>query len=103
MATSISLPSTLRFRLSSLVVVLVLAATVIVTVLALMLAERDMKEVIGGQQYALMSGAAAHMDEHLAGKKAAGDISAVIAYSPTGAIFYPVERRSVFAGIRTAF
>jgi PAS domain S-box-containing protein len=60
----------LRFRLSSLVVVLVLAATVTVTVVALMLAERDMKEVIGAQQYALLSGAAAHMDEHIAGKKA---------------------------------
>jgi PAS domain S-box-containing protein len=70
MATPLSLPSTLRFRLSSLVVVLVLAATVTVTVVALMLAERDMKEVIGAQQYALLSGAAAHMDEHLAGKKA---------------------------------
>jgi len=78
MATSISLPSTLRFRLSSLVVVLVLAATVIVTVLALMLAERDMKEVIGAQQYALMSGAAAHMDEHLATKK---DVLAALAES----------------------
>ena len=40
---------------------------------------------------------------NLAGKKAAGDISAVIAYAPTSAIFYPVERRSLFAGIRTAF
>jgi PAS domain S-box-containing protein len=65
-----SLPSTLRFKLSSLVVVLVLAATVTVTVVALLLAERDMKEVIGAQQYALISAAAAHMDEHLAGKKA---------------------------------
>jgi PAS domain S-box-containing protein len=70
MATPLSLPSSLRFRLSSLVVVLVLAATVTVTVVALVLAERDMKEVIGAQQYALLSGAAAHMDEHLAGKKA---------------------------------
>ena len=64
------LPSTLRFRLSSLVMLLVLGATVTVTVVALILAERDMKEVIGSQQYALLSGAAAHIDEHLAGKKA---------------------------------
>ena len=70
MATPLSLPSSLRFRLSSLVVVLVLAATVTVTVVALVLVERDMKEVIGAQQYALLSGAATHMDEHLAGKKA---------------------------------
>ncbi len=64
------LPSTLKFRLSTMVVLLVLAATVTVTVVALMLAERDMKAVIGNQQYALLSGAAAHIDEHLAGKLA---------------------------------
>jgi PAS domain S-box-containing protein len=62
------LPSSLKFRLSTLVVLLVLAATVTVTVVALLLAERDMKAVIGNQQYALLSGAAAHIDEHLAGK-----------------------------------
>ncbi|OEZ63677.1 ATP-binding protein [Duganella sp. HH105] len=70
MALKQYLPTTLRFRLSGLVMLLVLGATVTVTVVALMLAERDMKEVIGSQQYALLSGAAAHIDEHLAGKKA---------------------------------
>ncbi|MQA18251.1 ATP-binding protein [Rugamonas rivuli] len=70
MALKQHLPTTLRFRLSGLVMLLVLGATVTVTVVALMLAERDMKEVIGSQQYALLSGAAAHIDEHLAGKKA---------------------------------
>lgn len=40
---------------------------------------------------------------NLANKKAAGDASAVIAYAPSGAIFYPVERRSLFAGMRAAF
>ncbi|WP_332851858.1 ATP-binding protein [Duganella sp. S19_KUP01_CR8] len=70
MALKQYLPSTLRFRLSGLVMLLVLGATVTVTVVALVLAERDMKEVIGSQQYALLSGAAAHIDEHLAGKKA---------------------------------
>ncbi len=40
---------------------------------------------------------------NLANKKAAGDIGAVIAYTPASAIFYPVERRSLFAGIRAAF
>ena len=69
MALSVSLPSTLRFRLSSLVVLLVLGATVTITAVALVLAERDMKEVIGGQQYALLSSAASHIDEHLASKK----------------------------------
>ena len=70
MALKQYLPSTLRFRLSALVMLLVLGATVTVTVVALLLAERDMKEVIGSQQFALLSGAAAHIDEHLAGKKA---------------------------------
>lgn len=40
---------------------------------------------------------------NLTDKKAAGDISAVIAYTPASAIYYPVERRSVFIGLRTAF
>jgi iron complex outermembrane receptor protein len=40
---------------------------------------------------------------NLADTKRAGDISAVIAYTPASAIFYPVERRSVFAGVRAAF
>ncbi|AQR72911.1 TonB-dependent receptor domain-containing protein [Sphingomonas sp. LM7] len=40
---------------------------------------------------------------NLGGRKAAGDISAVIAYTSASAIFYPVERRSVFAGVRASF
>ena len=32
-----------------------------------------------------------------------GDIGAVVAYSPANAIFYPVERRAVFGGVRAAF
>lgn len=40
---------------------------------------------------------------NLANRKAAGDVSAVVTYAPGNAIFYPVERRSVFAGVRAAF
>lgn len=40
---------------------------------------------------------------NLADRKAAGDVSAVVTYAPGNAIFYPVERRSVFAGVRAAF
>ncbi|HVJ03316.1 MAG TPA: TonB-dependent receptor [Sphingomonas sp.] len=40
---------------------------------------------------------------NLADRKAAGDVSAVVAYTPASAVFYPVERRSVFAGVRAAF
>jgi len=62
-------PQSLKFRLSSVVILLVLAATVIVTWVALTMAERDMKGVIGQQQYALLAGAAAHIDEQLAVKR----------------------------------
>lgn len=40
---------------------------------------------------------------NLAGEKAAGDISAVITAAPASAIYYPVERRAVFGGIRARF
>ncbi|MBV6321998.1 diguanylate cyclase [Duganella sp. HSC-15S17] len=52
------------------VVMLVLVATVIVTWVALVLAERDMKSVIGNQQYALLSSAAAQVDAQITAKKA---------------------------------
>jgi len=40
---------------------------------------------------------------NLGGRKAAGDVSAVVRYTPASAIFTPVERRSLFAGVRAAF
>ncbi len=40
---------------------------------------------------------------NIAGKKAIGDISAAIAVSGVSAIYYPVERRAVSAGIRARF
>ena len=40
---------------------------------------------------------------NIAGKKAIGDISAVIAATPASAIYYPVERRAVSAGLRARF
>ncbi|WP_432377910.1 PAS domain S-box protein [Duganella sp. P38] len=48
---------------------LVLTATLIVTLVALLLAERDMKNVIGDQQYALLASAAAQVDAQLASHK----------------------------------
>ncbi|WP_295998126.1 response regulator [Rugamonas sp.] len=69
MTTKRLLPKTLKFRLSTMVVLLVLAATVIVTYLSLMLAQRDMKAIIGQQQYAALAGAAAYLDDHLDAKK----------------------------------
>jgi diguanylate cyclase (GGDEF)-like protein/PAS domain S-box-containing protein len=69
MSTRGLIPQSLKFRISSAVILLVLAATVIVTWVALAMAERDMKAVIGQQQYNLLSAAAAHIDEQLAGKR----------------------------------
>ncbi|MGS1018363.1 TonB-dependent receptor family protein [Allosphingosinicella humi] len=40
---------------------------------------------------------------NLRGKKAIGDISAVIEANPASAIYYPVERRAVYGGVRATF
>ncbi len=40
---------------------------------------------------------------NLAGRKAIGDISAAILATPASAIYYPVERRAVFGGVRARF
>ncbi|MNY75930.1 hypothetical protein D3C86_2153520 [compost metagenome] len=40
---------------------------------------------------------------NLTGKKAIGDISAAIDVTPGSAIYYPVERRAVSAGVRARF
>jgi diguanylate cyclase (GGDEF)-like protein/PAS domain S-box-containing protein len=63
------LPRNLKFRLTSVVMVLVLAAAVLVTLVALALAERDMKAIIGDQQYALLSSAAAVIDDRIETRK----------------------------------
>lgn len=40
---------------------------------------------------------------NITGKKAIGDISAAITVTPASAIYYPVERRAVSAGVRARF
>lgn len=40
---------------------------------------------------------------NITGKKAIGDVSAVITALPTTAIYYPVERRAISAGVRARF
>lgn len=69
MAVFATLPRSLKFRMTGVVVMLVLAATLVVTLVALLLAERDMRSVIGDQQYALLSAAAAQVDAQLAARK----------------------------------
>lgn len=58
--------------------------------------------VTGGA--AIAQGIDAFVDvRNITGKKAIGDISAAIAVTPASAIYYPVERRAVSAGIRARF
>lgn len=63
------LRSNLKFRLTCVVVVLVLAATLLVGLSSMSLAERDMKTVVGEQQLAVLSSAAAFIDDRLDAKK----------------------------------
>lgn len=60
---------TLKFRMTIVVVFLVLLATGLVAGAALYMAERQMRSVVGDQQYALVSSAAAHIDGDLNSKK----------------------------------
>jgi diguanylate cyclase (GGDEF)-like protein/PAS domain S-box-containing protein len=65
MRRPISFPTTLRSRLAGAVAVLVLGATLLAGPLALDVAERDLRAVLGTQQYAALSGAAAFLDDQL--------------------------------------
>lgn len=69
MAVFATLPRSLKFRMTGVAVLLVLAATLIVTLMALTMAERDMKSVIGDQQYALLSTIAAQVDNQIDARK----------------------------------
>ena len=90
-------PSNLKIRLASVVIVLVLAATALVTMAALAMAERDMKGVIGAQQFALTSSAAASIDDRLDAKKQlmaalANDLPRAARADPSMVQFYLVAR-----------
>lgn len=53
---------------------------------------------------ALRNGVAVFLDaRNLTGKKAIGDISSAIIASAASAIYYPVDRRAVYAGVRARF
>ena len=69
MAVSVPLPRSLKFRMTGVVVMLVLIATMTVAWVALVLAERDMKSVIGDQQYALLSSAASQVDGQITARR----------------------------------
>ncbi|VXB91231.1 diguanylate cyclase domain-containing protein [Massilia sp. 9I] len=70
----------LKLRLASVAAILVFAATLLVTLSTLSVAERGMKAVIGDQQYTLLSGAASFMDDRLAARL--GQIEALAAGIP---------------------
>ncbi|MES2018735.1 MAG: PAS domain S-box protein [Pseudomonadota bacterium] len=57
--------TSLKIRMTMLVVLLVLAATMTVTSVALSLVEQDMRTVIGDQQFARLSGTVRTLDEQL--------------------------------------
>ncbi|MFC0131240.1 sensor domain-containing diguanylate cyclase [Massilia eurypsychrophila] len=59
----------LKARITVVVVFLVLLAAGLVTYVSLHLAERQMRSVVGDQQFALLSSAAAYIDEDLVSKK----------------------------------
>lgn len=59
----------LKARITVVVVFLVLLAAGLVTYVSLHLAERQMRTVVGDQQFALLSSAAAYIDEDLVSKK----------------------------------
>jgi iron complex outermembrane receptor protein len=40
---------------------------------------------------------------NLAGVKAIGDVSAAVVATPASAIYYPVERRAIYGGVRARF
>lgn len=61
--------ATLKFRMTLLVAMLVLAASGLVAVVSLLIVERQMTKVIGDQQFAILSGAAAYIDSDLRAKK----------------------------------
>ncbi|QOY96709.1 diguanylate cyclase [Massilia sp. UMI-21] len=67
-------------RLASVAAVLVFAATLLVTLSTLSVAESGMKAVIGDQQYTLLSGAASFMDDRLAERL--GQVEALAAVVP---------------------
>lgn len=59
---------TLKFRITAVVIFLVLLAAGLVAYVSLHLAERQMRSVVGDQQFALLSSAASYIDEDLGAK-----------------------------------
>lgn len=95
---------TLKSRLTAVVSFLVLLAAALVAYVSLQLGESQMRAVVGDQQFALLSSAAAYIDEDLASKKtlmmSMGEQLALSDHSAPSAIQHFLEAR---ASLRNEF
>lgn len=60
---------TFKFKITALLALMVMLATALVAGAALLVAESKMRQVIGGQEMATLSGAAAYLDRDIASKQ----------------------------------
>ncbi|XLZ71918.1 sensor domain-containing diguanylate cyclase [Massilia sp. SR12] len=60
---------TFKFKITALLVLMVMLATVLVGGASLVVAEREMREVIGNQEMATLAGAAAYLDRDISSKQ----------------------------------
>lgn len=61
--------ASLKSRMTLVVTVLVFCSSILVALGALYLAERQMSQLVGEREYALLSSAAAHLEQDLAAKR----------------------------------
>ncbi|MEH6434843.1 diguanylate cyclase domain-containing protein [Massilia sp. DD77] len=74
----------LKFRLAFVAAALVFVATLLVTLSTLSVAERGMKEVIGNQQFTMLTGAVSFMDDRIGDRLR--QVEAVAANAPAAAL-----------------
>lgn len=95
------MPATLKLRMACIVAVLVFAATLLVTLATLAVAERGMKSVIGDQQYTMLASAASFMDDRIMARVA--QIEALAASLPPAAAGDPAATRRVLEAQATTW
>lgn len=93
---------TVKSRFTVVVVFLVLLAVALVALVSLQLVERQMRAVVGDQQFALLSSASAYIDQDLASKKAllmvVGEQLALADYSAPSSIQHFLEAHTSLRG-----
>lgn len=85
------IPANLKLRMACVAAILVFAATLLVTLVTLAVAERGMKSVIGDQQYTMLASAASFMDDRI--KARVAQVEALAASLPPGAAGDPEATR----------